>query len=141
MDVVGRDDSIGHLRSETLLALDESTGSCNFHITQTQRKALLTLPIDRRNFDSGFCIHTPFLNPWPAGSAPVVMAAELVEAVRDLRLGENDVNIDDILFEQRPRKKIRQNPDEIKDNLEKSFLAPSTAFSSEWLNKLQQCAS
>lgn len=69
------------------------------------------------------------------------MAAELVEAVRDLRLGENDVNIDDILFEQRPRKKIRQNPDEIKDNLEKSFLAPSTAFSSEWLNKLQQCAS
>jgi hypothetical protein len=68
-----------------------------------------------------------------------VMATDLAEALRGLRLDESDVNIDDILFEQRPRKKIKQNSAELKSQLEKSYLSPSTSFSPEWLNKLQQC--
>lgn len=67
------------------------------------------------------------------------MAADLSAALRGLRLDESDVNIDDILFEQRPRKKVKQNSAELKSQLEKSFLSPSTSFSTEWLNKLQQC--
>ncbi|KAH6688959.1 antiviral helicase SKI2 [Plectosphaerella plurivora] len=66
------------------------------------------------------------------------MAADLAETLRGLRLDESDVNIDDILFEQRPRKKIKQNSAELKSQLEKSYLSPSTSFSPEWLNKLQQ---
>lgn len=66
------------------------------------------------------------------------MATDLAGALQGLRLDENDVNIDDILFEQRPRKKVKQNSAELKSDLEKSFLTPSTSFSTEWLNKLQQ---
>ena len=66
------------------------------------------------------------------------MATDLVGALEGLRLGDSDVNIDDILFEQRPRKKVKQDSAELKRSLEESFLTPSTSFSNEWLNKLQQ---
>lgn len=66
------------------------------------------------------------------------MTTELAEAIQSLRLDEHDVVIDDILFEQRPRKKVKQNAADLKTDLEKSFLTPSTAFSTEWLNRLQQ---
>ena len=46
-------------------------------------------------------------------------------------------NIDDILDQAKPRKRIRKSPEEIKDNLEREFLTPSTTFSSAWLDRLQ----
>lgn len=38
----------------------------------------------------------------------------------------------------RPRKKTRQNPDEIKAELEAEFLKPSPRFGPEWLDRLQR---
>lgn len=46
--------------------------------------------------------------------------------------------IDSILEEQRPRKRIKQSPEDLKRELEEKYLAPSTSFSADWLNKLQQ---
>lgn len=73
------------------------------------------------------------------------MASKLSEAMQRLQLDDGDVgvglkagNIDDILFEQAPRKRRKQDPDELKAELEKKYLSPSTTFSTEWLNKLQQ---
>ncbi|KAM0275026.1 hypothetical protein ACHAQH_007632 [Verticillium albo-atrum] len=66
------------------------------------------------------------------------MTTDLAEAIQGLRLDEKEVNIDDILFEQRPRKRVRQNSSELKSSLEKDFLSPSTSFSNSWLNRLQQ---
>ena len=51
--------------------------------------------------------------------------------------GEDDV-IDHILNEQRPTKRAKKSRDELKRELEDEFLAPSSSFSEEWLNKLQQ---
>jgi hypothetical protein len=48
--------------------------------------------------------------------------------------------IDSILDSQRPRKRIKQDPDALKRSLEEKYLAPSTSFSTQWLNKLQQYA-
>ncbi|KAI0111287.1 DSHCT domain-containing protein [Nemania sp. FL0031] len=64
----------------------------------------------------------------------------LVEAMQKLHLADpaNDFNIDDILFQQRPRKRVKQDPTEIKAQLEKKYLTPSNTFSAEWLNRLQQ---
>ncbi|KAI1164828.1 DSHCT domain-containing protein [Nemania serpens] len=64
----------------------------------------------------------------------------LVEAMRTLHLVDaaNDFNIDDILFQQRPRKRVKQDPVELKAELEKKYLTPSNTFSTEWLNRLQQ---
>ena len=46
--------------------------------------------------------------------------------------------IDHILDEQRPRKRTKQDSEELKRELERKFLTPSTSFSTDWLNKLQQ---
>ncbi|KAI1186549.1 DSHCT domain-containing protein [Nemania serpens] len=64
----------------------------------------------------------------------------LVEAMRKLHLVDtaNDFNIDDILFQQRPRKRVKQDPAELKAELERKYLTPSNTFSTEWLNRLQQ---
>ncbi|KAI0476322.1 DSHCT domain-containing protein [Xylariaceae sp. FL0804] len=51
---------------------------------------------------------------------------------------QSDVNIDDILFQQGPRKRLKQNPAALKADLEQSFLSPSHEFSTDWLNRLQQ---
>lgn len=37
-----------------------------------------------------------------------------------------------------PRKKTRQNEDDLKTELEADFLTPSATFSPEWLNRLQR---
>ncbi|ORY67592.1 NUC185 domain-containing protein [Pseudomassariella vexata] len=50
----------------------------------------------------------------------------------------DDFNIDDILFQQGPRKRLKQDPAALKAQLEKDFLTPSPKFSTEWLNRLQQ---
>ena len=47
-------------------------------------------------------------------------------------------NIDDILDQAKPRKRVRKSPEEIKAKLERDFLTPSTTFSPEWLDRLQE---
>ncbi|KAF2167657.1 hypothetical protein M409DRAFT_21813 [Zasmidium cellare ATCC 36951] len=49
-----------------------------------------------------------------------------------------DNDIDDLLDQAKPRKRIRKSPDEVKAKLESDFLTPSTSFSAEWLDRLQQ---
>lgn len=72
------------------------------------------------------------------------MAAELAEAVGRLNLASASLDdkaddwIDSILDEQRPRKRVKQDPTELKYQLEQNFLTPSPSFSTSWLNKLQQ---
>lgn len=67
---------------------------------------------------------------------------DLVEAMRQLHITTNSnrstFSIDDILFQQRPRKRAKQDPSALKAQLEKDFLSPSTKFSTEWLSRLQQ---
>jgi antiviral helicase SKI2 len=68
--------------------------------------------------------------------------ADLASALENLQLnatGAGDEWIDQIIEEQRqPRKRIKQDQEELKRDLEKKYLTPSRSFSKEWLNKLQQ---
>lgn len=70
------------------------------------------------------------------------MEDSLVNALERVHLGasneEADNWIDDILDLQRPRKRVKQDSEALKLSLEQKFLTPSTKFSPEWLNKLQQ---
>ena len=69
------------------------------------------------------------------------MSSSLLQAIEELNLhlenGEVE-NIDKFLLESRARKRLQPSLNEIKINLEKEYLQPSTTFSTEWLNKLQQ---
>ncbi|KAK5713375.1 Antiviral helicase ski2 [Elasticomyces elasticus] len=49
-----------------------------------------------------------------------------------------DCDIDDILDQTKPRKRVRKTREEIKTKLEQNFLTPSNAFSPAWLDRLQQ---
>jgi hypothetical protein len=81
----------------------------------------------------------PFSQPQPLRLGHIcVMATDLSKALERLHLDDDFDSIDDILFEQAPRKRLRKSPAELKADLEKSYLLPSTTFSTEWLNKLQQ---
>ncbi|KXJ89372.1 NUC185 domain-domain-containing protein [Microdochium bolleyi] len=51
---------------------------------------------------------------------------------------QQDFEVDSLLFQQGPRKKLKQDPAAIKAELEERFLTPSNKFSTEWLNRLQQ---
>ncbi|KAI0101156.1 antiviral helicase [Daldinia grandis] len=62
---------------------------------------------------------------------------DLVEAIQKLHISD-DTTIDDILFQQGPRKRFKQDPAILKAELEQKFLTPSNKFSTEWLNRLQQ---
>ncbi|RYP42816.1 hypothetical protein DL770_011630 [Monosporascus sp. CRB-9-2] len=68
--------------------------------------------------------------------------ADLVSSLQKLQLANEqagaEFNIDDILFQQGPRKRVKQDPTELKAELERKFLTPSHKFSNEWLNRLQQ---
>lgn len=75
------------------------------------------------------------------------MAASLLKAVQGLHdraqreeiLGTDVKNIDEILSEQRPRKrKPQKTPDQVKRELIDEFLTPPKSFDEKWLNKLQQ---
>jgi hypothetical protein len=67
------------------------------------------------------------------------MANSLISTLERLRLAlENNDDIDHILDEQRPCKKLKQDPEELKRQLEQKYLTPPTSFSTEWLNRLQQ---
>jgi len=72
------------------------------------------------------------------------MADSLISALERVHLdstatdGTADDWIDHILEEQRPRKRVKQDQEALKRELEQKYLTPSTSFSTEWLNKLQQ---
>ena len=46
-------------------------------------------------------------------------------------------NVDDILDQAKPRKRLRASPDGVRAKLERDFLTPSTTFSPAWLDRLQ----
>ncbi|KAF2717062.1 antiviral helicase [Polychaeton citri CBS 116435] len=65
----------------------------------------------------------------------------LAESLARLRLASqenHDFEIDDILDDAQPRKRIRKSPEDVRADLERDFLTPSTTFSPPWLNRLQQ---
>ena len=68
--------------------------------------------------------------------------SDLVNALEKLRLSAADTAddwIDHVLEEQQqPRKRMKQDQEELKRELEQKFLTPSKSFSPEWLNRLQQ---
>lgn len=72
------------------------------------------------------------------------MGEDLEVALEKLHLtsttvAEKEPNwIDSLSHEQRPSKRVRRTKDDIKQDLEKNFLTPSTSFNTRWLNKLQQ---
>ena len=72
------------------------------------------------------------------------MADSLISALERVHLdstttdGTADDWIDHILEEQRPRKRVKQDQEALKRELEQKYLTPSTSFSTEWLNRLQQ---
>jgi len=70
----------------------------------------------------------------------VDMAKGLIESLEKLSLAADrlDANVDDILDQAKPRKRIRKSPEEIIAKLETDFLTPSTSFSPAWLDRLQQ---
>ena len=72
------------------------------------------------------------------------MTDSLISALERVRLenctsdGLADDWIDSILDEQRPRKRIKEDQGQLRHHLEQKYLTPSTSFSQEWLNRLQQ---
>ena len=75
------------------------------------------------------------------------MASGLLKAVQELHekaqdegiLGADVKNIDQILSDERPRKRnLQKTPDQVKGELIEEFLTPPTSFNEKWLNKLQQ---
>jgi antiviral helicase SKI2 len=71
------------------------------------------------------------------------MADSLINALKNIHLeyvanDRADNWVDNILEEQHPRKRIKQDQEQLKRTLEERYLIPSTSFSPEWLNKLQQ---
>ena len=67
------------------------------------------------------------------------MADLLASSFERLRLSAAKVDtVDDILEQAKPRKRVKKSPDEVKAQLEKDFLTPSTTFSPAWLDRLQQ---
>jgi antiviral helicase SKI2 len=68
------------------------------------------------------------------------MAETLVDALEKVHLDSEsvDFDIDEILDQRRPRKRVKQDGEALKKELEQKYLTPSTTFSTEWLNRLQQ---
>ncbi|KAK8098800.1 uncharacterized protein PG998_012041 [Apiospora kogelbergensis] len=68
---------------------------------------------------------------------------DLADILSELRLSAaesslDDANVDDLLHQRRPRKRVKPDPAAIKAQLERDFLTPSATFNTEWLNRLQQ---
>ncbi|OBT63774.1 hypothetical protein VE03_06908 [Pseudogymnoascus sp. 23342-1-I1] len=71
------------------------------------------------------------------------MAEALAESLQKVHISStaesrDDDWIDSILDQQGPRKRVKEDPSDLKKELDRKFLTPSTSFSTEWLNKLQQ---
>lgn len=71
------------------------------------------------------------------------MANDLAATLEKLHLSRQSFldqggHIDDILDQERPRKRPKKPKEELKKQLERDYLTPPKAFSTQWLNKLQQ---
>lgn len=71
------------------------------------------------------------------------MTSELLEAVEKVRIDADEgilgeECIDDVLHNQRPKKRTKRDREALKRELEKQFLTPPRSFGPEWLNRLQQ---
>ncbi|MCJ1414142.1 hypothetical protein MMC32_000467 [Xylographa parallela] len=72
------------------------------------------------------------------------MSTDLVRALENIHFSSrkqshgDDECIDVFLTKSRPRKRARKASEQIKQDLEEEILKPSTTFSTEWLNKLQE---
>ncbi|KAK3342106.1 NUC185 domain-containing protein [Lasiosphaeria hispida] len=69
------------------------------------------------------------------------MSSDLTQAMAKLHVAADHGSfeaIDDILFDKVTREPRKQDPDELRAELEKKYLEPSSTFSTEWLNRLQQ---
>ena len=72
------------------------------------------------------------------------MATDLLKALEQAHLsglaelGHEEWNVDDHFSERRPQKRAKKSPGTIKKVLEEKFLTPSTCFTVEWINKLQE---
>ena len=72
------------------------------------------------------------------------MSTDLVRALENIHFSSrkqshgDDECIDVFLTKSRPRKRARKASEQIKKDLEEEILKPSTTFSTEWLNKLQE---
>lgn len=69
------------------------------------------------------------------------MASDLSDAMQRLHVDGDDVSfdvIDDLLDKKVARAPRKHDADELRAGLEAKYLSPSTTFSTEWLNKLQQ---
>jgi len=70
--------------------------------------------------------------------------ADLAEALEKVHLVAREIGdqeqdwLESILDEQRPRKRTKIGKAALKQSLEEEFLTPSTSFSTQWLNTLQQ---
>ena len=70
------------------------------------------------------------------------MADNLIDSLERVKLNDTDHLADDwidqILDQRQPRKRVKQDSEALKKELEQKYLTPSSTFSTEWLNKLQQ---
>ncbi|MCJ1261351.1 hypothetical protein MMC22_001215 [Lobaria immixta] len=71
------------------------------------------------------------------------MKQELLEAVKGFNtmsreIIEREDCIDSVIADIRPRNQKSKTPEDLKIQLEESFLSPPTSFGSSWLNRLQQ---
>lgn len=99
---------------------------------------LETSPIDANTIEQFLKSNIYILHVKVAASA---MTSDLVRAVEALALGaggKEENCIDDRLGQQRPRTKVKRDHEALRTELESNFLNPPTAFSPEWLNRLQQ---
>lgn len=70
-----------------------------------------------------------------------IMVETLVQSLEKLHLQSQSLEdnwLDQILDQPRPRKRVKQDPEDLKRELEEKYLTPSNTFSESWLNKLQQ---
>ena len=73
------------------------------------------------------------------------MATDLAEALDRLHIASekgpaasDGEDVDGILSQPAARVRQREDPARLKADLEKKYLSPSTTFSTDWLNRLQQ---
>lgn len=71
------------------------------------------------------------------------MTPDLLLAVGRLRIAnERELDqagrIDDILSQQRPKRRTKRDHQAVKKELGRNFLTPQTSFDGKWLSKLQQ---
>lgn len=69
------------------------------------------------------------------------MATDLAHSLEKLRIHasqQQDVDIDEILNQVKPQKRQRRTRDQVRTQLQEDYLTPSTSFSPQWLDRLQQ---